>query len=407
MQMTPIETGYSEALDTILENTPPLGTRTIALQDCMDHVAAQDISARVDAPSADASLKDGYALNTSEIPENNENGPIQLPIAGSSTAGQKKIQPMKTGTAMRILTGGRVPPNANTVVAEEDVRMIGPAIEIMPPILSYENILARGSDIKAGDPVIRKGEQLTPGTIGYMATAGCQDALVYSKPCVALIATGDEIRLPGQPLSPGALYASNIITVDNWCRRYGFSTSLAVSKDHPDELERCLVSAVENHDVVITSGGAWTGDKDLTAGILTRLGWKKYFHRLRLGPGKAAGFGILNKKPVFILPGGPPSSIVAFLTLVLPGLMNISGFENPGLPKIPVTLAKTVKSQTSWTHAEYGTIETRDSGVLFHPIGKRESRLKSIATAQSLLLVPEGRARLDQGQPAWVYDLRR
>lgn len=405
--MTAVETGYTQALEAILENTLPLSTRIMSLYECMDHVSAQGISAKVDSPSADASLMDGYAFDISDIPEDEKDRPVRLTIAGNSSAGQKEIPPVIPGSAMRILTGGRIPSGANTIVAEENVQMIGTAIEVKHPVKKHDNILARGSDIKVGDPVVGKGELLTPGNIGYMATAGCREALVYEKPSVALIATGDEIRLPGQPLSPGTLYASNIITVDNWCRRYGIATTTDVSKDNSEELEKRLIYAVENHDAVITSGGAWTGDRDLTAGTLTRLGWKKCFHRLRLGPGKAAGFGFLDQKPVFILPGGPPSSIVAFLTLALPGLMNMCGFKNPGLPQIPATLAKTVKSQSDWTHAEYGTLETRDSGVVFHPIGKRESRLKSISAAQGLLLIPEGKTTLNKEQSVWVYDLRR
>jgi molybdopterin molybdotransferase len=396
------ETGYPQALAIVLDSISPLGRHPFALPECLGHAAAEDILAQVDAPSDDASLMDGYAFSLSDLKENAN----RLTIAGNSAAGQKKIEAVTPGCAMRILTGGRIPPGADTVVAEEHVKADGTKIEPAGPVRKGDNILARGSDITAGTRVVKKGALLTPGIIGLLATAGCENIRVYKKPSVALIATGDEIRLPGHPLSSGQLYASNIITVDGWCRRYGISTSLSVSKDDPKELETCLTSALENHDAVITSGGAWTGDKDLTANTLERLGWKKYFHRVRLGPGKAAGFGLWNEKPVFILPGGPPSSIVAFLTLALPGLLKLSGFENQGLPAVQATLARPVASRPDWTHAEYGTFKTSESKIEFHPIGRKESRLKSIAAAQGLLLIPEGKATVDKGQQVRVLDLR-
>ena len=151
---------------------------------------------------------------------------------------------------------------------------------------------------------------------------------VFRKPVVGIIGTGDEIVEPGNPLAEGKLYASNIITLAGWCNRYKMKTRMTIVKDDYDALFNALKILSEETDAVITSGGAWTGDHDMVAQVLEGLGWEEVFHRIRIGPGKAVGFGMLNKKPVFILPGGPPSNLMGFLQIALPGLLALSGHAN-------------------------------------------------------------------------------
>lgn len=404
--MTKTETGYIQALDTILDTISPLGTRTIRLQDGVGSIAAEDVISKADAPSADASLMDGYAFDASCLPGGNDARTVRLAISGKAAAGQDKVGPLPAGAAMRVLTGARIPAGANTVVAEEDVQVAGNEILLPGPVGQGQHILDKGRDIRTGALIIKKGETLTPGLIGYLTTGGCREVRVYQRPRVAIIATGDELLLPGAPLTPGKLYASNMLALNSWCRHFGMAVSLEIAGDNRADIENHLQTAVNAHDVVLTSGGAWTGDRDLTAKCLSGLGWKKCFHRLRLGPGKAAGFGLLHQKPVFILPGGPPSNLVGFLTLALPGLMKLCGFKTPGLPRIPARTARAVQSRHDWTHAEFGQLETTAAGMVFHPILKKGSRLKSIAEAQALLLIPEGVSQIDKKEAVMAYDLR-
>lgn len=404
--MATLKTGYATALKTILDTTPLPAVQTVPLQYGIGRIAAENIYASVNAPSADSSLMDGYAVSLSNLTDNDQQDQVLLRLDGNSAAGQETVRPVLPGNAMRILTGGRIPEGADAVIAEEDTQVSDGQISVNIPVEKGQHILRQGHDIRIGALIVSQGKVLTPGDIGYLTTGGAQKIKVFQPPKVAIIATGDEILLPGQPLTPGKLYASNMLTSHSWCRYYGMDTSLKICKDHPDDLEKCLQQAAQNHDAVITSGGAWTGDRDLTAKCLEKLGWEQYFHRLRLGPGKAAGFGLLNRTPVFILPGGPPSNLVGFLGLALPGLLKMSGFQNHSLPQIPVTLAAAVKSRSDWTHAEFGGLETTDRGILFNPIPKRGSRLKSIASAQALMMIPEGISQVHNGEAAMAYDLR-
>jgi len=263
------------------------------------------------------------------------------------------------------------------------------------------NILPRGSDVAAGDLLVSSGSLLTPGRIGLLAAGGLDRVKVHRKPSVAIIATGDEVVLPGRPLAAGKLYASNLLTLNAWCRQYQWKTSLVIVPDDAAMIEDKLVQVIDSHDAVITSGGAWTGDRDLMAGILAALGWKKIYHRIRLRPGKSVGFGMLNQKPVFILPGGPPANLTCFLELVLPGLSKLSGYAKPGLQPMPAIMGESIQGRPNWTLAIFGLVEKSGGELLFRP-DHSFSRLKSMADAQGILLLPEGVGRIRSGEKIYI-----
>ena len=389
--------GFQEALDLTLQHLSEIGTQRLPLADSSGLVAADRITAKIDSPSIDVSMKDGYALRAADIVGAAKTHPVVLEESGLQAAGQRNEYFVRAGSAVRILTGACVPQGADTVVAEEFVTVAGGRIAIDHPVEKGRNILPQGSDVAVGDTVVLAGEMLTPGKIGILAAGGVASVRVYRKPNVGLMATGDEIILPGETFSAGKLYASNLLTVIGWCRRYGLKCELQRVPDSVDQLKAALQLAVEKNDAVVTSGGAWSGDRDVTARSLEALGWKKVYHRVRLGPGKAAGFGLLAKKPVFILPGGPPSNLVAFLLLALPGLLCMSGHPDPGPPQVPAVIADTVEGQSSWTQAVFGRLSNRRGQFGFHP-AKGNSRFKNMSAAEALLLIPEGVSCLPAGK---------
>jgi len=388
---------FAGALRKTLEHIHPGERVDMPVSDCEGYITARQIFALVDSPSTDTSLKDGYALRAEDSAKASGVGPQPLLVAGYVAAGQLDIGTLKPGTAFRILTGARLPEGADTVVAEEFVTRSGDYLTITKSTEKGRNILPGGSDITTGELLLDAGRRLTPGRIGLLAAGGHHLAGVYRKPAVALIATGDEVLLPGERLSAGKLYASNLLTLNGWCRHFGFSTSTEVIGDNADTLRERIRHALETSDALVTSGGAWTGDKDLMATVLDDLGWEKVYHRVRLGPGKAAGFGMLNGKPVFVLPGGPPSNLVAFLQLALPGLQKLCGHNAPGLVQIPAVLKEPVSGPRDWTQAIFGTLERGDT-LLFQPHGRPMSRLKSMAEAGALLLIPEGTTAFSENQ---------
>jgi len=241
---------------------------------------------------------------------------------------------------------------------------------------------------------------------GLLAAAGHSMVPVFRNPVVGIIGTGDEIVEPGQPLTEGKLYASNITTLAGWCNRYKMKTRMAIVKDDHAALLSAVKVMADETDVVITSGGAWTGDHDMVAQILKELGWKEIFHRIRMGPGKAVGFGMLDKKPVFILAGGPPSNLMGFLQIALPGLLALSGYATPGLPVINARLASELgEGESDWTDFFFGTLELNDGLPDFYPMKKR-SRLNSIAEATAVASIPEGQDCLPAGSVIYVQLLK-
>jgi molybdopterin molybdotransferase len=304
------------------------------------------------------------------------------------------------------LTGARIPTGANAVVSEEFVKPEGNDVLVMNFAEPGRNIMPRGRDVESRQCIIKNGLQISPGIIGLIAAGGHSMVPVFKNPTVAIIGTGDEIVEPGVPLAKGKLYASNVMNINAWCKRYKMKTLMTVVNDDFDTLTNTLKTISADADAIITSGGAWTGDRDLVAQALEGLGWQQYFHRIRIGPGKAVGFGMLDGKPVFILPGGPSSNLMGFLQIALPGLLALAGHANPNLPRIHARLATDLEGRNrDWTDFFFGRLEEDEGFPVFHPLNDN-SRLRAIAEAEAIASIPEGQNYLLKGSVISVQSLK-
>lgn len=385
----PTRLSYAEALQRTLDAIVPLGHEVVALSEACGRVAAQDLLARVDSPSLDASLKDGYAVRSEDIADAAADNPIQLRLLGVAAAGQAWHGELEQGTAVRILTGAPIPDGAEAVVSAEFATDDGQTVTVLNDSRPGRNILSRASDIATGQSMAEKGEVLEPTVVGLLAAAGHAQVPVFRQPRVAILATGDEVVAPGRPLEPGRLYASNLVTLAAWCAHYGLSATTAVIPDEADEIRAHLVARSADHDVILTSGGAWRGERDLVVRLLDELGWEKVYHRVRIGPGKAVGFGLLAGKPVFCLPGGPPSNHMAFLQLALPGLHRLEGRRWPGLPVLLARLSAPIRGQRDWTQFVPGRLVGSQGGLTFQPL-RLQSRLQEMAVTEGIVMIPDG-----------------
>lgn len=389
--------GYSEALRLTLERISPLGPENVPLSEAVGRTAAIDLLAKVDSPSVNASQKDGFAVLSSDIENATSENSIKLKLVGAVSAGGEGKPIVKVGTTVRILTGAKIPEGADTVLAEEYTTRNGDSIFATKHAEAGRNILHRGSDVAVGDKIVFKGQKLVPGQVGLLAAAGHKSVTVFKKPIVKIIATGDEVVAPGQPLTEGKLYASNLVTLSAWCDQAGLDKKIAIVKDDSDKIFNVLDTAWHGSDAIVTSGGAWTGDRDLVVTVLEKLNWEQIFHRIRIGPGKAMGFGILKSKPVFILPGGPPSNLIAFLEITLPGLLKLAGFQRTGLPKLTVKLGEDITGAfADWTQFIFGIVEQGEDIPVFIPL-RNISRLRAMAEAQAIAMIPEGKTIITAG----------
>ena len=396
---------FQHALQLTLEKIRPLGTESISISFATGRVAAKDLAARVDLPSIDVSLKDGYAIRSADVSCASPQSPKSLKLIGDVAAGGHWQGVVKPGTAVRILSGAPIPEGAEAVISEEFTRLEDEKLIVMADAHPGRNILSKGRDIRRGQALINAGEVMQPAQVGLLAAGGYDRIAVIKNPRVGIIATGDEVIAPGKPLEEGKLYASNLVTLASWCHRYGVQVDTWVVKDQRDALRSQILKGISDHDLLLTSGGAWSGDHDLVVGLLDDLGWNKYYHRVRIGPGKAVGFGLLDGKPVFCLPGGPPSNYMAFLNLALPGLLKLSGRQQTGLPTLTAQLGEEVRGQKDWTQFILGTFAPGDGAVIFHPL-KMESRLQMMAKVDGFFSIPEGQDHIKAGETIKVSLLK-
>ncbi|SLM32582.1 Molybdopterin biosynthesis MoeA protein [Desulfamplus magnetovallimortis] len=424
--------GIDQALQITLDTIMPLGNETVQVISSAGRIAGCDLCAEVDSPSIDASLKDGYAVKSVDIENASPDNPVRLSFAGSAAAGDGREQSLKNGEAIRILTGAEIPAGADAVLAEEFVdwpviseKKIGcPVVredncnssttalegstEEIPSFIYAlncaepgRNIMPKATDVAKGQVLVSRNQQISSGYAGLLAAAGVNNISVFRQPRVSLIATGDEIVAPGQPLPRGKLYASNMVTLASLCKYYGMQTSLMTAKDSAKAICSAIEKSLGCSDALITSGGAWTGDRDLVATVLSDMGWQQHFHRIRIGPGKAVGFGILEGKPVFILPGGPPSNLMGFLQIALPGLLKLAGYSHPGLQRRSVKLASDLHGRDSgWTQFIFGVLERPKNDVLIQSIFRplhQKGRLQTMAEANAVAAIPEGKTLIKEG----------
>jgi len=387
---------YTEAYRLTLERIQPLPSELLDLSGLQGRVTAENLYSKVDSPSTDVSFKDGYAVRSMDVAQACPEKPVALPLSGFVAAGSDHHSALIPGTAVRILSGAPLPQGADAVVSEEYAEVQGDEILLTRDASPGRNVLRKGSDVACGQHLLSAGMPIQPAQLGLAASGGLARIQVIQQPKVAILSTGDEVIAPGMHFQAGKIFASNLVTLAAWCSHFGMQVTTQVQPDDPDRIEASLRQCISTHDAVITSGGAWSGDRDLVIRVLVELGWTEVYHRVKMGPGKAVGFGFLMGKPVFCLPGGPPSNYMAFINLALPGLMKLAGYRNPGLPELTVLLGGEVRGQIDWTQFVHGRFEQANGSTQFMPLASSE-RLKMMAAAEAILTIPEGEDYIPAG----------
>ena len=294
----------------------------VPIQSALDRVLASDITSPIDVPPYNNSAMDGYAIVAADIPESGEQ---RLKNVATVMAGKPYTGTIEQGQCARIMTGGKMPVGADTVVMQELVNVDGDTIFIGSGHHKGDHVRNAGDDITAGQLILQQGHKLSPADIGLLASLGIPEIKVYRKIRVAFFSTGDELKPLGSILQEGQIYDSNRYTLFAMLSHMGAETlDMGAIADDRTAIETAFQIASTNADVLITTGGVSVGEADYVKEILSEHG-KIEFWKLAVKPGKPLAFGRINDCWFFGLPGNPVSAMVTFYQLVLPALRKLSG----------------------------------------------------------------------------------
>lgn len=396
--------GFAEALDLTLERVEPGGAVHLRLAEALGLYLARAVRARVDSPSVSSSRKDGYAVVSADLAGASPARPVRLRLVGSLSAGGEGRLAIHRGEAVRVTTGALLPEGAEAVLSEEYARVAGDELLCTNSAEPGRNIQPAGGDVRAGEEVAAAGSRLTPALLGLIAAAGHAEVPVVAPPRAAVIATGDEVTAPGEPLAAGKLYASNLVEICAWLAAARIPHEAVVVRDDPALIGAAIRERIASADIFLTSGGAWGSEKDLILEVVARMAWEGVYRRVRMGPGKPVGFGRLAGKPFFILPGGPPSNEMAFLQLALPALVRMKGGRPPVFPPQRARLLEPVAGERGWTEFVHARVAEGPEGLGVRP-ARLASRLRSMAEKQALIVIPEEREALAAGETVAIQRL--
>lgn len=396
--MKAYDIGFDRAYRLAVKNAAALAKQIVPIQDTVGRVLAEPAAAKVNSPSVDASLKDGYAVVLADLSRAAPENPVKLEVIGSVAAGSRPDISLGRGQAVRILSGAPLPEGAEAVLAEEftDAGADGKWIFARATAEPGRNVQPKGEDVCLGEKLAEAGRVVSPQLMGRLVAGGISALCVFKKPRVGLLATGSEILLPGKPPVAGKLYASNVALQQAWLGGEGIDTQVLISADSFEEIAGAIRVLHETCDAVITSGGAWKGDRDLVVKVLDSLGWEMFFHRARMGPGKALGAGRLKGKPVFCLPGGPASNEAAFIMIVFPAILKMAGFRHCPYLYLTGRLESDVYGQSDWTRFIQCEIRQTSTEILLYP-KKLKSRLAAMTQTPAIVKIPEGTDRIAAG----------
>ena len=314
----------------------------VPLEEAMGRVAAESIVAPIDVPPFDRASMDGYAVRAEDTYAADEENPIELEVIGSAPAGTWLDVLVTEGSAVEISTGAPMPPGANAVVKVEDTKFSQDKVWIMRPVSIGQNVMSAGKDITYGETLVRKGTLLTQRETSVLAAVGVTEVLVYKKPQVAVISTGNEIHPRGEPLPKGKIYDINSQTIqDSILLNGGIPKHYGIIPDDPQLLKETLEKAKNENTVVTISGGTSAGIGDILYRIIDDLGEPGLLvHGVAVQPGKPTILAVCDGVPIIGLPGYPTSSLMIFDLFVAPLLNKLIGL--PHKLRRPIIKAKTV-----------------------------------------------------------------
>jgi molybdopterin molybdotransferase len=395
-----------DARARILADLRATSAEVVALADVWNRVAAADVIARLTQPPADVSAMDGYALRAAD-------GTLgaRLDMIGAAPAGHPFEGAVGPGQIVRLFTGSVVPDGADAILLQEDATRNGETVTVNEAVSRGRHIRRAGQDFARGETVISVGRRITARDVGLAAAANHPWLCVHRRPRIAILATGDEIAMPGEPIPPGGIVSSNAHALAALVRAVGgLPTVLPVAQD-TREAVAAVADAVAGMDLLVTTGGASVGEHDLIISALQTRGLVVDFWQIAMRPGKPLLFGWLGGKrsgvPVLGLPGNPVSAIVCAILFLVPALARLSGLPAAPPPTTTAILGKAVAANDHRADHLRSTVTTDPAGrPIVTPFPVQDSAmLRRLALADALILRPPHAPALPEGADVPVIRL--
>jgi molybdopterin molybdotransferase len=387
-----------EARGRILARARRTGIETVALAQGFGRVLAADVVARVTQPPADVSAMDGYALRAADGAAG-----ARLKVIGAAPAGHPFAGAVGAGEAVRLFTGSFVPAGADAVLLQEDATAAEGFVTVHEAAIAGRHIRRGGQDFAAGEVLIPAGRRLTARDIGLAAAGNTPWLSVFRRPVIAILATGDEISLPGEPVPPGGIVSSNSHAMAAFVTASGgVPVVLPIAADTLEAVA-AGADAARGADMLVTTGGASVGEHDLVQAGLGTRGLKLDFWKIAMRPGKPLIFGALGEMPVLGLPGNPVSAFVCALLFLRPAIAAMAGLPAAAPATQWARLSTAMKANDQREDYVRATLGP-DGAVTPYPV-QDSGMLRALARADALIRRPAHQAALEAGERVEIIAL--
>jgi molybdopterin molybdotransferase len=373
-----------EALQRLLAPLLPVGAEQVAVSEAWGRVLAEDVAARRTQPPFAVSAMDGYAARAADV----ASVPARLRVVGAAPAGQAFARSIETGEAVRIFTGAPVPDGADCIVIQEDTARDGDIVTVREGAPKGRYIRPAGLDFRDGDALLRAGSALTARDIGLAAAMNRPWLPVRRRPRVAILPTGDEVVMPGDPVGPNQIVSSNGLALAAFVRACGGEPlMLSIAADDATSLRALAASAI-GADLLVTTGGASVGEHDLVKEALGAEGLELDFWQIAMRPGKPLMVGRLKTTTLIGLPGNPVSSLVCALLFLRPALERLLGLATASRPILTARLATPLPAndrRQDYLRARLG--RGPDGELEATPFARQDSSMMSLLAQADCLVV--------------------
>lgn len=393
----------AEALARITSALAVVSSEEVPLADGLGRVLACDLRARVSHPPAAVSAMDGYAVRADDV----ANVPAVLAVVGESQAGRRFGGVVGPGEAVRIFTGAPLPEGGDAVVIQENADREGDRVSVRESVARGRFVRPAGLDFLSGQVLLTSGRALSARDLGLAAAMNVPWLRVRRRPRVAVIATGDELVMPGEPLGPDQIVSSNSIALAAYVRAWGGEPlSLGIARDDAGSLG-ALYAGARGADLLVTMGGASVGDRDLVRATLGQEGLALDFYRVAMRPGKPLIFGRLGEVPVLGLPGNPVSVGVTALVFLKPAIETMLGIPGDAEPPASAVLGSDLgPNDRRQDYLRAKLSRAADGTLVATPFGRQDSSmLARLAEADCLVVRPPEASAAAKGERVEIIPL--